>query len=528
MFSAVELPNFNRTSATGLNAYAHEHYHRTMNAKDAWLATMGQLQTQLNRATYDTWLRHADLFSCEDGRFVVSVPNAFTKDWIERNIFTSISTTLARLYRRPTELQIIVYNPIEEIDDAGGPLLDLFAADPLSEVRFNSALLDGLHAESRLDSFITGDANRYAALLARAVVDGKPGTYSPAFFHGDMGLGKTHLLQAIARGLVEKGQRAVYLTAEEFTVALITAIQTRTTPALRERFRLADAVLIDDVGFIEGKDQTQAELVAIWDAIRNRGKTILFAGDKLPREMTRLSKDMKSRLSAGPIATLEHPDFDLRRALVTARCKTSGLSLPAIGVEQIAAHSGVSVRDLHGMIDQLQTYTRLTGQPITIDVMVQLLSPLQSGSTGGSGSQARSSRNVGFAPIGSADLSIVAGGSATGSSVEQRVSRIVAVTAQHFRLTVDDLLSRKRTKDVVNARQIAMYLARELTDYSLTQIAGVFGGRDHTTILHGCSRVTEQIVTDPGLTAHVERIKAELSPQSLFSEMRIRPNSASE
>jgi len=451
-----------------------------MNAKDAWLATLGQLQIQLNRATYDTWLRHADLLGYEDGRFVVTVPHAYAKDWIDRHLLTAMTRTLSDIFQRECEIQVIVWDPIDE--EERGPLLD-YVDDPLLD-----EALSGLNPAYTFNNFVVGQANHYAALLGKAIVDSPIGKYSPVLFYGGMGMGKTHLLQAIARCLIEQQYKVIYTTVEDFTTELVAAIRKQDNLAFRDKYRTADAVILDDLQFVEGKTSTQNEIVAIWDALRNRQKTMIFASARLPCDMVKISRDAQSRFQAGPIANLEPPELDLRMAILDAKCAQRGIFLPSDVRALLAARIDTSARDLEGAIDQLHTYTQLTGQPLTLQTARTVLKTL-------------------------------------GSSAGQEIVSLDAVlnaTAEHYGLTVADLNSRKRTKVVAQARQLAMYLARELTDASLPQIGAALGGRDHSTVVHGCAKIAELLPTNAVLAQDIRIIRQQLSRPADLPPVRPR------
>ncbi len=437
-----------------------------MNAKDAWLATLGQLQVQLNRSTFDTWLRRAELLGYEDGRFVITVPNDYARDWIERHLLDSMTQTLGSIFRRQVEIQLVAWQP---------PETNAFGDSPLFNYAHQSAQHSGspLNPTYTLDAFISGEANHYAYLLAEAIADGQLGKYSPALFVGTLGNGKTHLLQAITHALLARHLNAIYLTAEEFTTALVEAIRGGENSQFREKFRNADAILLDDAQFIEGKDSTQAELVAIWDTFRNRQRQIVFAADRLPSDMARLSCDLRSRLQAGPVARLDPPDIALRRAILTEKSKARGMALPKDVLELLATRITTNVRDLQSAVDQLDSYSGLTSQAVTRELAGMVLHALGA-------DQARVARTS--------------------------LDRVLQVVAAHYRLSVSDLASRKRTKVVVQARQMAMYAARELSDASLSQIGQSLGGRDHSTVMHGCTKIADQLIGEAALKADFEAI----------------------
>lgn len=446
-----------------------------MNAKDAWLATLGQLQVQLNRATYDTWLRRAEFFAYEDGRFVVSLPNAYAQDWIERHLQPAIIQTLSKMFGREVELQLIVYDPASET----APNAPLWNFSAEAETGINQG--EPINPNYTFENFVVGEANRYPLLLAEAITQSEIGRYSPVLFQGTMGVGKTHLLQAITGSLVARGLRVVYSTAEGFTTELVGAIKGGRGHELRQKYRESDAVLIDDLQFVEGKDSTQAELVAIWDALRNRRRTMIFASDRLPHEMSRLSKDARSRFQAGPIATIEPPDGRLRRDILEALCLRRNLNLPTSVLDTLTMCISGSVRDLEAAVDQLDAYSKLTQEVINPAALERVLRTLGAGA--GAVSQNTPAGGIGLEAIWNA-------------------------VSDHFGVSAVDLSSRKRTKHIALARQVAMYLAREDGGASLPQIGDALGGRDHSTIIHGCSRAAEMIRTDPAFAEDVAAVRA--------------------
>lgn len=439
-----------------------------MNAKDAWLATLGQLQIQLNRSTYDTWLRHAELLGYEDGRFVVTVPHAYAKDWIDRHLLQSMTRTLSDIFRRECEVQIIVWDPV---DDQGEPVLEYAEEPPLPEA------VSALHPAYTFESFVVGQANHYPALLARAIVESPIGKYSPVLFCGGKGMGKTHLLQAIARRLAQQGHAVIYATVEDFTTELVNAIRSQENMKFRDKYRNADAVILDDLQFVEGKVSTQNEIVAIWDALRNRQRAMIFAADRLPCDMVKVSKDAISRFQAGPIANLEPPDLQLRLDILDAKAEQRGVTLPYEARSLIAGRLDSSPRELESAVEQLHTYAQLTGQPITVQSARTVLKTLG-------------------APTSQETVS---------------VQSVLEATAAYYRLTVGDLASRKRTRIVAQSRQLAMYLARELTDASLPQIGEALGGRDHSTVVHGCAKINAALASDAALAQDVHAIRERLS-----------------
>ncbi|HRE49089.1 MAG TPA: DnaA/Hda family protein, partial [Aggregatilineales bacterium] len=285
--------------------------------------------------------------------------------------------------------------------------------------------------------------------------------------------------RAVARGL-----QVVYLSAEAFTSELIGAIRSNGSggAAFREKFRTADMVLIDDLQFVEAKDSTQSELVAIWDVLRNRGKTMIFAADRLPCDMAKLSRDARSRFQSGPIAALELPDYALREAIIAAKSAERTVNLPSAVAAILAERLTGSVRDLNSAVDQLATFSTLTKQAVGMADAERVLRVLGVGT----------SDEVGLSHRGETPT----------------LTAILNATADHFHLSLSDLASRTRTKHIALARQIAMYLAREDGGISLPEIGEALGGRDHSTVVHGCTRAAELVARDAAFARDIADVRA--------------------
>jgi chromosomal replication initiator protein len=420
-----------------------------MNARDAWIAMLGHLEVELGRPTFSTWLGRAELLGVEDDRFVVTVPNIIVQGWIERHLHGAMTNVLQRIYQKPCEIQLVAWQPVED-DDA---LASTFSQG------VNRG--ETLHPDYTFDQYQVGEANRFAVVLAQAVCESELGRYSPVLFHGPMGVGKTHLLQAMAHRLLARGHTVIYTTAEGFTNEMVAAIRGDNAASFRDKFRNADVVLIDDLQFIEGKESTQHELIAIWDALRNRQRTIVFAANQLPNDMHRVIRDAKSRFQAGPIANIDPPDVGLRRAVLQHKAAQRALSLPNDICDMLTERIEGNVRDLESIVHQLHTFTHLMKQPLA-EAVTQVLR------ANGQAAKAPSARTT-------------------------NLDSVLKAVMAYYGVSNADLLSRRRTKALTLARQVAMYLAREDTSATLPQIGAVLGGRNHTTVLHGCAKIAESM-----------------------------------
>ncbi len=482
-----------------------------MNARDAWQATLGQLELQLNRPTFETWVKGAELLAYEDGSFIVSVRNAYVKSWLERRLYGSIRRTLADLFGRVVEVRFVVYDPLEEQDNLG-PLwqgdgqpgeqpLDDMTADEAYDDYADEAFDDrqeapvyppedyddhptrverrrssegNLNRRYTFDTFVVGSSNQLAHAAAMAAAE-RPGTaYNPLFIYGDVGLGKTHLLHAIGNACQDDGLSVLYISSEQFTNDLIEAIRAQNTNTFRNRYRRVDVLLVDDIQFIAGKESTQEEFFHTFNALHSANAQIVLASDRRPRSMATLEERLRSRFEWGLIADIQPPDLEMRIAILNEKAEQSGLELTENLAEVIANQIRGNIREMEGALTQILAQSRLTYQPLSEDLVRRVLKEF------------RAPRRT------------------------QTVEAVLEAAAEFHNLSVDDLTGPRRTKKIVLARQQAMYLAREATEASLPQIGAALGGRDHTTVMHGYSKMAEAIETDEELRQEIKQIRLRL------------------
>ena len=547
-----------------------------LSAREAWEATLGQLQVQLARSSFDTWLRGAELVAYEDGEFVIRVRNGYAKDWIEKHLDPVITQTLSKIFKRTVRLSYVVSLPTRKPAPTGqaaaGPLwaaaqpqaqtqpqtadvtiskanaapqaptarppeqvakpeapktspsadkspangktngaagsdagdaspaqatsslpalsisddedLDYSEWDPrFNNIQFGTTTEDDtpLDAHYTFEAFVTGPCNAFAAAAAQAVTEAPGETYNPLCLYSGVGLGKTHLLQAVGHACRKAGKRVRYVTAEAFTNELVAAIRTRKTEAFRERYRHVDVLLIDDIHFIAGKASTEEELYHTFNAITSRQGQIVVSSSKHPRALTKLDVRLRTRFEGGLLADIQPPGYDTRLAILHAKARAQKHELPADVAEALARHQTSTVRELEGLLTQVLARATLTRQPLTRDLVGKVLG------------QHTHQPSAAAAP-----------------PKKSRLSDILETTATYHQLSLDDLVSRKRTKDVVRARHIAIYLAREETNATLPEIGKLLGGRKHSTILHGYKKIAGAFADDDALRREVGNIRRQL------------------
>ena len=515
--------------------------------KDAWQATLSQLEIQLNRATFDTWLKGSELAAYENGEFTIRVRHAYAKDWLEKHLHADIVLALSSIFQRDVTVSFVVKLPQRPLlTGGGGPLFagvegevpapaaqdvqtpsaeipagpaspplaapappsmlpdsspTVLAPTPpeaalpqryaewdprVSEIKRTSSIVaPGVPSPdspfNRLftfERFVTGPGNQFACAAARAVIAAPREGYNPLVIYGGAGLGKTHLLHAIGHAALAAGKQALVITGEEFTNTLVAAIKTHTTESLRERYRSVDVLLIDDIQFLAGKTSSEEEFYHTFNTLFSQGKQIVVTCNQHPRQISTLDDRVRSRLAGGLLADLQAPEQETRLTILTTKSAARGTALPVEVAGVLAQQPIENVRELEGLLTQLLARATLTSQPLSVALAEQVISRQTSAPV------ARRATNI---------------------------RDVLQATATYHQLSLDDLLSKRRTKEVVRARQIAMYLAREETDASLPEIGAAIGGRNHSTVLYGYQKIAKSVEADASLRHEVSEIRRQLT-----------------
>lgn len=448
-----------------------------MNSSQAWQATMGQLQMEMPKASYDTWVRNAELVSHQKDTFTIGVPNAYARDWLESRLSTTITRLLTGVMGLPQSVQFVIwhkeYDAVEEEADSFAETSSLPAQD--AALRSSSTI----NPRYTFENFVVGASNRLAHAASMAVAENPARAYNPLFLYGGVGLGKTHLLHAMGNAAKKQGLQVLYVSSEEFTNDLINAIRTHNTPAFRERYRRADVLLIDDIQFIAGKESTQEEFFHTFNTLHGQDKQIVMSSDRPPKAMVTLEERLRSRFEWGLTADIQPPDLETRIAILRSKAERQGRHVPVEILETIARLVQSNIRELEGALTRVMAFSDLSGQPLSTQLVQTAL----------------------------ADLLPQRG------SLEPR--QVLMAVANVFGLSPDQLLGRSRSRDIALPRQVAMYLMREEVNASLPQIGEVLGGRDHTTVMYACEKVADLIERDDRLRRQVLQIREQLYGRAL-------------
>jgi len=438
-----------------------------MKADQAWQATLGQLEMDMPKAAFDTWVRNAEYISYEDGSFIIGVDNAYARDWLQNRLASTTSRLLAGMMNRTVEINFVVWQGVEEVVPQEEEE-DFFDETPAA---IHSTSLNQRYT---FDSFVVGASNRLAHAASLAVAENPAQAYNPLFLYGGVGLGKTHLLQAIGNMCLQSGQQVLYVSSEEFTNDLITAIRTHTTQAFREKYRRIDVLLIDDIQFIAGKESTQEEFFHTFNTLHGQDKQIVISSDRPPKALMTLEERLCSRFEWGLTADIQPPDLETRQAILRAKAERTGFQMPNEILELIARRVQSNIRELEGALTRVVAFANFSGLPLSPQVVDSALADLL---------PRRS---------------------------EVQPDEVINLVADAYDVSIEQLLGRGRSRQIALPRQIVMYLLREEANISLPQIGETLGGRDHTTIMYGCEKIADLLERDDRLRRQVLDIREQI------------------
>ncbi|MDR0808298.1 MAG: chromosomal replication initiator protein DnaA [Gemmobacter sp.] len=445
---------------------------------ETWGEIREQLQKRLGKNNYVTWIEPLTLSALDEGIARFEVPTSFFGDWVSRNYGDHIRNHLnanGAIVER-LEFAVNLSQPPAAIAPKPAP-----RARPAAKPRPRKEDLPGAPLDARFtfDSFVVGKPNELAHAAARRVAEGGPVTFNPLFLYGGVGLGKTHLMHAIAHELQERRPelRMLYLSAEQFMYRFVQALRDRSVMDFKEMFRSVDVLMVDDVQFIAGKDSTQEEFFHTFNALVDQNKQIVISADRAPGEIKDLEERIRSRLQCGLVVDLHPTDYELRLGILQHKAEFyreqyKGLVL-APGVLEFLAHRiTTNVRVLEGALTRLFAFASLVGREITLDLTQDCL----------------------------ADILRASDRKATVEEIQRKV-------AEHYNIRLSDMIGPKRLRNIARPRQVAMYLSKQLTPRSLPEIGRRFGGRDHTTIMHGVRKIEELMATDSQLADDLQLLK---------------------
>ena len=420
-----------------------------------WHEALRHLGQHVSRANYETWLNGTEGVRLDGDTLVVGTRSEFVTEWLQKRLRPLIIRTLTDLADRPLDIR---FEPLRADGSDALALRDI--ADQSPSPAIGRPLLRERYT---FESFIVGPGNRLAYAAAEGCAASPGHLYNPLFLYGGVGLGKTHLLQAIGHRLMEVRSKVIYISAEQFTNDLVTSIQRRTQEQFRARYRMSDVLLIDDIQFIAGKEQTQLEFFHTFNDLHEAGRQIVITSDKSPALIPQLTERLRSRFEWGLIADIQAPDIETRIAILRSKAAEQRASVPDDVLQVIAARFTGNVRELEGSLTRVLAYERLTREPLSPALVQSALASLEP----------------------------------TEPRLPPSPEIVLTVVCRYFDLDRDALLGKSREKRVTYPRQLAMYLMRVLANRSLVEIGTFLGGRDHSTVHHGSGKIESLLAIDP-------------------------------
>lgn len=431
---------------------------------DIWKNSLSKIEERVGNNAIDLWFRPVRLSQLKEQQVTLDIPNRFFKDWIEDNYPDLVSDTLVGILGYPVTVR---YRIVEKMDP------DVRKKDLRLENRRQKLASRGIYLNPKytFDSFVTGPSNQFAQAAAKAVADGPGKTYNPLFIYGGVGLGKTHLMTSIGNAVIDKNPEmsVIYVSAEQFTNEVVASIRHEKMSDLKEKYRNVDLLLLDDIHFIANKTQTQEEFFHTFNAIYERQKQIVISSDRPPKEIGAVTDRLRSRFTMGLIADIQPPEFETKVAILQKKAAMEKISVPEEVANYLAAKVKTNIRELEGCLIRLGAQASLTGRPINIDMAKSILQDLIEDDE---------------KPV--------------------TTDQIQRVVAEHFGLKISDMKAKKRTKEVALPRQIAMYLSKQLTSLSLSDIGKNFGGKDHATVIYACKQIEDKRSKDEVFNRMIE------------------------
>jgi chromosomal replication initiator protein len=442
-------------------------------AKELWRSVLGDLEMQLTRPAFETFLKNSQGTSLRDNELTVTVPTPFAVEWLEHRAYGMVQNAAERAAGRPIDVRFNILQPATRGNGGGSP--DAGPATAVAPRPTPAAL--GLSERYTFNTFVVGPSNRLAFGAAWAVADMPGNAYNPLFIYAGVGLGKTHLLHAIGLACRERGLNVVYVSSEQFTNQFIAAIQERSTEEFRTRYRSADVLLIDDIQFIGGKEQTQEGFFHTFNDLHNASRQIVLTSDRPPRALALLEDRLRSRFEWGLTVDIQPPDLETRLAILRAKAQAIGLAVADDVLEFLARKVQRNVRELEGSLNRLAAFCSFTSVPPTMETAQRALADL---------------------------IPTPARQAATPEMVLTAVSRQLGISR-------DSLTGPRRDKKTAIARQIAMYLLREDLNLSFSEIGRLLGNRDHSTVTYAVSKVASDANVDAGLRRAILEIREALT-----------------
>lgn len=451
-----------------------------MNNDQLWQAVLGEIELTLSKANFTTWFKNTFISEFENDKVVVCVPNTFTKTWLEKKYHSKIAEAIGNIGNK--KIKEIFYKVETRKNNPVGELFNKFKIKKTNETQEQPVIANrfGLNVRYVFDSFIVGKGNELAHAACQAVAANPGNAYNPLFIYGGVGLGKTHLMQAIGHEIAQKKGKVLYVTSEKFANDYIQAVKSGQAKDFKERYRNVDLLLIDDIQFMAGKDGTQEEFFHTFNELHQADKQIVITSDRAPKSIPSLEKRLLSRFEWGMIADIIQPDVETRVAILETKCREKNYSLEEDVLFYIASNVQNNIRELEGALNRLIAYHEFNNSKPTLESSKNILNSL---------------------------LSNIKSKSVTGKNIIDSVSN-------YFDVEIKDLVGKSRKKELVYPRQITMYLMRKETNISYPTIGHELGGRDHTTAMHAFNKIEKEMADSEKIKQDIESVKQVLYSQN--------------
>ena len=454
-----------------------------MSEKEIWEKVLDLAKERISKISFDTFVKDTQLYSLQNDKAIVLVSESFNANWLNQKYSEIMQSIIYEVIGYEVEPRFITEEELSKYMNTDQKQPEEPAAQETNQHQNvdNPGGIEQFNTHNTFDTFVIGPGNRFPHAASLAVAEAPAEAYNPLFIYGGVGLGKTHLMHAIGHHVLSNNPNAnvIYTSSEKFTNEFIKSIRDNQGDAFREKYRNIDVLLIDDIQFIQNKEQTQEEFFHTFNELHNNNKQIVISSDRPPKEIAKLEDRLRSRFEWGLIVDITPPDYETRMAILQKKIEEENLDIPPEALNYIANQIQSNIRELEGALTRLLAYSKLQGKPITTELTAEALKDII---------QSPKSKKI-------------------------TIQDIQKVVGQYYSVRIEDFSAKKRTKSIAYPRQIAMYLSRELTDFSLPKIGEEFGGRDHTTVIHAHEKIANDIKSDPTFKQEVENLEKEIRNQ---------------